>query len=190
MRVHIEVFGKCLDKGSASRRTGFVEHDGVDNAVSDLHALHVLTADVDDEIHIRAEILRGLEVSHRLDLAEIDTQRGADDVLAVTGHAAVRDIGLRRHLLIELLNDIDSALNRIALVTGIVGIDHLSFFVDKNRLRSRTSGIDTKVARALLLRKLIKVKCRTLMSLVEKLLFTFISKERSDSLDIRLESFS
>ena len=189
MRIHIEVLCKCLDKRSAARRTGFVQHDGVNYAVSDLHALHILTADIDDEINIRAEVLRGLEVRHGLDLSEINAERGTDDIFAVTGNTAVRDICFRRHLLIELLNDIYRTLYRITLVTCVVGIDHLAFFVDQNCLSRGTSGIDTEVARTFLFRKLIQIKRRLLMTFVEQFFFMRIREKRRDTLDVRLEAF-
>ena len=86
MRIHTECLSKSLDKGSATRRTCLVKHDRIDNAVSDPHALHVLTADIDDEINVGAEELSGLEVSHCLDLTYIDAQSRLNDILTVTGN--------------------------------------------------------------------------------------------------------
>ena len=57
MGIHAECLCECLDKGSASRGTCFVQHDRIDYAVSYPHALHVLTADIDDEINIGTEEL-------------------------------------------------------------------------------------------------------------------------------------
>ena len=58
--------GKRLNEGAAAGGAGLVEHDGIHRAVADLEALHVLPADVDDEIHIGVEVGGGAVMGHRL----------------------------------------------------------------------------------------------------------------------------
>ena len=58
--------GEGLDKGAAAGGAGLVEHDGVHRAVADLEALHVLPADVDDEVHRWLKVGGGLVVGHGL----------------------------------------------------------------------------------------------------------------------------
>ena len=67
--------GKGLDKGAAAGGAGLVEHDGVHGAVADLEALHVLAADVDDEIHVRVEVGGSVVVGHRLHQTQVTARR-------------------------------------------------------------------------------------------------------------------
>ena len=74
-----------LQKAAAAGRTGFVEENVADGAVFDLEALHVLTAYVDDEVHIRHKMLGGGKVGHGLHHAEIRVEGGLGQILAVAG---------------------------------------------------------------------------------------------------------
>ena len=47
--------GKGLDEGAAAGGAGLVEQNRIDRPVADLEALHVLPADVDDEVHVGQE---------------------------------------------------------------------------------------------------------------------------------------
>ena len=60
--------GLCegLDKGAAAGGAGLVQQDGVHRPIADLEALHILAADVDDEVHIGLEVSGGLVVGHGL----------------------------------------------------------------------------------------------------------------------------
>ena len=66
LHVIAQGLGEGLQKAAAARGAGFVEEDVADGTVLDLEALHVLAADVDDEVHIGHEVLGGGEVGHRL----------------------------------------------------------------------------------------------------------------------------
>ncbi len=70
--------GEGLQKAAAAGGAGFVQEDVADGTVLDLEALHVLTADVDDEIHIRHKVLGGGKVGHGFHHAQI----GGNAVLA------------------------------------------------------------------------------------------------------------
>ena len=83
-----------LQKAAAAGRTGFVEENVADGAVFDLEALHVLTADVDDEVHIRHKMLGGGKVGHGLHHAEIRVEGGLGQILAVAGGGDGRHVQL------------------------------------------------------------------------------------------------
>lgn len=77
--------GERLDERAAAGRARLVERDIVDALVADFEALDVLTANVDDEINIRAEMARRAEVRDRLDQTEIHAERILDERFAVAG---------------------------------------------------------------------------------------------------------
>ena len=84
--------GKGLDEGAAARGAGLVEHDGIHRAVADLKALHVLAADVDDEVHVGVEVGGGLVVGHGLHQALVAAEGVLDEVLAVAGDGGPLDL--------------------------------------------------------------------------------------------------
>ena len=76
---------KGLQKAAAAGGAGLVQEDVADGTVLDLEALHILTADVDDEVHVRHEVLGGREVGHRLHQAEVAAEGVLDQLFAVAG---------------------------------------------------------------------------------------------------------
>ena len=83
-----------LQKAAAAGRTGFVEEYVADRAVFDLEALHVLTANVDDKVHIRHKMLGGGKVGHGLHHAEIRVEGSLGQILAVAGGGDGRHVQL------------------------------------------------------------------------------------------------
>ena len=72
---HLQRFCKGVEEGAAARRAGFVEQDVFDVAVFDAAALHILSADVEKKIDVRAKRGCGLIVGNRFDFAKIEVQR-------------------------------------------------------------------------------------------------------------------
>ena len=84
-------FGKGLDEGAAAGGAGLVEQNRIDRPVADLEALHVLPADVDDEVHVGGEVAGGVEMGHRFDQAQVTGEGVLDEVLAVAGDGGPAD---------------------------------------------------------------------------------------------------
>ena len=57
----------------------------VDHAILHAQALHILPADVQDELDTRKHLLRAAQVSDRLDLARIHAQRLEQQAFAIAG---------------------------------------------------------------------------------------------------------
>ncbi len=95
--AHVERTCEGFDEGTAARRTGLVEHDVLDDAVPHLHAFHVLSADVQYELHPGQEMLGRLVMGNRLDLAYVDAQSRLHQAFTVTGDDRVRDPGPLGH---------------------------------------------------------------------------------------------
>ena len=94
LHIVAQRLGEGLQKAAAAGRTGFVEENVADGAVFDLEALHVLTADVDDEVHIRHKMLGGGKVGDGLHYAEIRVEGGLGQILAVAGGGDGRHVQL------------------------------------------------------------------------------------------------
>ena len=89
--VVAQSLGKGLNEGATAGGAGLVEHDGVHGAVADLKALHILTADVDDEIHGGLKVGGGLVVGHSLHQTEVAGEGVFDQVLAIAGDGGAAD---------------------------------------------------------------------------------------------------
>ena len=65
----LDVVAQCLCKGlqkaAAAGGAGLVQEDVADGAILDLEALHVLPADINDEIHVRHKVFGSGEMCHR-----------------------------------------------------------------------------------------------------------------------------
>ena len=108
--------GEGLYEGSAARGAGLVEHDAVDAAVFDLEALDVLTADVDDEVNVGAEVSCGLEMGHCLNDTVVDGEAGLDQVLAVAGNCRAPDVHLGAKLCVDPLQLSCDLVQRLSLI--------------------------------------------------------------------------
>ena len=128
-------------------------------------------------------------MSHRLDLAFVDVQRGLDDVLAVTCNAGMSDITVVRHLRIDILHDSNSAHYRIALVACIICVNKVALPVNDNSLCRCGSGINTEEQSTGLV---LDVQYRDLvlhMTVIESFLIFLALEDRIDPDDVRHESF-
>ena len=72
--VEVQARSEALDEAAAARRACLVEHDVVDNAVFHAQALHVLAADVENELDARQHFLRAAKVRDGFDFAGVDAQ--------------------------------------------------------------------------------------------------------------------
>ena len=77
---------KGFNKAAATGAAGFVQKNGFYNAVGDLHALHVLAADVQDKVDIFFKILGRRVMRDGFHLAVVNLQGCFNKVFAVTGN--------------------------------------------------------------------------------------------------------
>ena len=81
----IKKLGEGLEEAAAAGGAGLVQEDVADSAVLNLKALHVLTADVDNKIHVGQKMPGGGEVGHGLHHAVVGVEGIFRQVLAVAG---------------------------------------------------------------------------------------------------------
>ena len=124
--VQVQAACEALDERTATRGACLVQHDVIDDAVLDAQALHVLTADVEDELDAGEHLLSATQVRNGFDLAGVNAQRLEQQALTVTGNRRMTQGHERlarlvnRQLLIQLRHGTLGATENIALV-GSVG---------------------------------------------------------------------
>ena len=103
--VHVHRDGEALDKATATRRAGLVEHDVLDHAVLDAQALHVLAANVQDELDAGQERLGAAQVRDGLDLAGVGLESLDEQRLTVARGGHVADGAARGDVVVEIGHD-------------------------------------------------------------------------------------
>ena len=124
---------KSLEERAAPRGTGLVEVERVDRAVADVEALDVLPADVEDEIHVGAELFRRREVRNGFHNAEVCAEGVADDLLTVARDRRARDgqIGIGG---VNPLQIIPDQRDGVAVVGGIERLADVAVAVAEHQL--------------------------------------------------------
>ena len=106
----VQRFGKSLDKGAASGRAGFVQLYAVDGLVLDLDAFHILSADIQNAVHLRVKEGGRIVVCDGFHLTLVQKERGLDQRLAVAGGTGVGDMSVIGKPGIDLLDGADRCL--------------------------------------------------------------------------------
>ena len=88
-------FRKRLQKAAAAGRTGLIEKNIGNRMVFDFETLHILTADIDDKIHIRHEMLCGCEMRNGLHKTEVAVKCMFDQFLTVSGRGHTGNFNIR-----------------------------------------------------------------------------------------------
>ena len=141
--VHVHRDGEALDKATAARRAGLVEHDVLDNAVLDAQALHVLTANVQDKLDAGQECLGSAQVRDGLDLAGIGLEGLDEQRLAVTRGGHVADGAAGGDVVVEIGHDDLGRTQDVTVVIAVPGMQQLAVLTHKRGLHGGGTGVDT-----------------------------------------------
>ena len=126
---------KGLQKAAAAGGAGLVQEDVADGAILDLEALHVLPADINDEVHVRHKVLGSGKMRHRFHQTVIAAEGVLYQLLAVAGGGNAGHLQ-SRVLLIDLEQLLPDEGQRVAEVGLIVGVQDLALFVHHHQLDS------------------------------------------------------
>ena len=187
---HVERGRECLDERTATRRARLVKHDVLDDAVLDMHALHVLAADVEDEVDVGAQLAGTAQMRNRLNLAGVGLDSLEQQCLAIprrggmpNGHERIT-ICIARNLACKVAEHGTSRPEHVALVVDVVAIEDLALLTHEHRLERRGSGIDAKIGNATIARE-ARLGPRCLgMTLAKRLVFALIREQRLETLHL------
>ena len=141
--VHVHRHGETLDKATATRRAGLVEHDVLDNAVLDAQALHVLAADVQNELDAGQERLGAAQVRDGLDLAGVGLEGLNEQRLAVARGGHVADGAAGGDVVVEIGHDDLGRAQDVAVVVAVPGVQQLTVLAHERGLHGGGTGVDT-----------------------------------------------
>ena len=138
--------GERLQKAAAAGGAGFVQEDVADRTVLNFEALHVLTADVDDEIHVGQKVLGGGKVRDSLDKTAVTVERIFDELLAVAGGGHAGDLQARV-ILVETEQRLPDERDRVAEVRTVALEQNVRVVVDDDKLDGGGAGVDADMYR-------------------------------------------
>ena len=141
--IHVHRDGKALDKATATRRAGLVEHDVLDDAVLDAQALHVLAADVQNELDAGQERLGAAQVRDGLDFARVGLEGLDEQRLAVARGSHVADGATGGNVVVEIGHDDLGRAQDVAVVVAVPGVQQLTVLAHERGLHGGGTGVDT-----------------------------------------------
>ena len=140
--VHVHRDREALDKAAAARRAGLVEHDVLDDAVLDAQALHVLSANVQNELDAGQERLGAAQVRDGLDLAGIGLEGLNEKRLTVARGGHVADGTAGRNVVVEIGHDDLGRAQDVAVVVAVPGVQQLTVLAHERGLHGGGTGVD------------------------------------------------
>ena len=140
--VHVHRHSEALDKAAATRRASLVEHDVLDDAVLDAQALHVLAANVQNELDAGQERLGTAQVRDGLDLAGIGLEGLDEQRLAVARGGHVADGAAGGDVIVEIGHDDLGRTQDVAVVVAVPGVQQLAVLAHERGLHGGGTGVD------------------------------------------------
>ena len=140
--VHVHRHGEALDKAAAARRAGLVEHDVLDDAVLHAQALHVLAANVQNELDAGQERLGAAQVRDGLNLAGVGLEGLDEQCLAVARGGHVADGAAGGNVVVEIGHDDLGRAQDVAVVVAVPGVQQLTVLAHERGLHGGGTGID------------------------------------------------
>ena len=140
--VHVHRHGEALDKAAAARRAGLVEHDVLDDAVLDAQALHVLAADVQNELDAGQKRLGAAQVRDGLDFARVGLEGLDEQRLAVARGSHVADGATGGNVVVEIGHDDLGRAQDVAVVVAVPGVQQLTVLAHERGLHGGGTGVD------------------------------------------------
>ena len=137
---------KGLQKAAAAGGAGLVQEDVADGTILDLEALHVLPADINNEVHVRHKVLGSGKMRHRFHQTVITAESVLYQLLAVAGGGDACHLQ-PRVLLVNLEQLLSDEGQRVAKVGLIVGVQNLALFIHHHQLDGGRTGVDADMHR-------------------------------------------
>ena len=140
--VHVHRDGEALDKATAARRAGLVEHDVLDNAVLDAQALHVLATNVQNELDAGQERLGAAQMRDGLNLAGVGLEGLDEQRLAIARGGHVTDGAADGNVVVEIGHDDLGRAQDVAVVVAVPGMQQLAVLAHERGLHGGGTGVD------------------------------------------------
>ena len=177
---------EVLDKRTAAGGAGLVQLDAVDGVIADLDAFHVLTADIQDAVHIRIKEGSGGVVRDGLDFALVQHETGFDQLFSVSGGTGIGNPRAFRKLAVDVLDGTDRGGQRISVIIVVERVQELSVLGDQGRLCRGGAGIDAEITVSLIFLEIAGFDLIAVVALDKFPVFVLIGKQRRHAGNLHL----
>ena len=140
---HAHGVREVRDEAAAARGARLVQADVLDDAAANLQALHVLAANVQDEVHVGHEGLCAAQVRHRLDLAGVRAQRLDQDALAVARRRHMANHAVVVQVVVDVVHDLAGRAQHVAVVVVVPRVQQLAVLAHHGGLHRGGAGVQT-----------------------------------------------
>ena len=141
LRAIAENLRKGLQKAATAAGAGLVQKDIIDGSIMNLEAFHVLPADVEDEIHVRLQMLGGIKMGHGFHEAIIKAEGMTNQILAITRDRTGQKLAMRI-IFIKCSQIIAHSDHGIALIALVEGIQKLARGTHHGDFDGRAAGVN------------------------------------------------
>ena len=114
----------------------------LNDAVFDLQTLHVLAANIKNEINVWDKCLSATQVSNSLNLARVCAEGLNQDALTITGSCDVANNAVGRHLVVDGVHNLTSSAQNIAVVIVVPGVKKLALLANNSSLHGGRTCVD------------------------------------------------
>ena len=185
----VQGFSKGLNKGTAAGGAGLVQLHTVYGVVLDADTFHILTADIQDTVHVRIKEFSGVIMRNSLNFALVQHEGCLNQGLAVAGGAGTGNARVLRKEPVDILDGADGGRQGVTIVTAVEGIKQGSVLTYQRSLGGGASGVDAEEAVALIGLEITAHNLMTAVTLLEFGIFMLIGKKRlhTGHLEIHLD---
>ena len=117
--------------------------------ILDFHALHVLSADIENKVDARKEFLCRLVMRHRLDDSVVGSECSLNKTLSISGNGRICNVSIRRKHTVKFVKHQLRSFQRITFVVSVERIYKVLVLIDQRGLGCSRSGIDSEEQRPL-----------------------------------------
>ena len=177
--------GKILNERATAGGTGFVQEDGIHRVVSDFNALHILTTDVQNAVHLRVKEGGCLVMGNGFHLPLVQAEGGFEQTLAIARGAGAENLRLWWQFLSQLTNGLHSSPDGRALIATVEGPEQLPLLAHQGQLGGGGAGINTQITVSPIRFQGSRLHSGAAVAGLERLVFLLILEEGRQALQLK-----
>ena len=174
----IQRFCEGFDEGAATGGACLIQQNTVDDIILNADTFHILSADVQNKVHIRLKELRRLIMCNGFNIAKVNHQGFLNQPFAIARHAGIANHNILRHHIIHFIQAFHDNIQRIALIACIEGIEQIAILGNQSHLCCSRACIHTKEGIPMIIRQGHASYLISVMTFLESGIIRFILKQR------------
>ena len=174
----IQRFCEGFDEGATAGGACLIQQNAVDYIILNADTFHILSADVQNKVHIRLEELRRLIMCNGFNIAKVNHQGFLNQPFAIACHAGIANHNILRHHIIHFIQAFHDNIQRIALIACIEGIEQIAILGNQSHLCCGRACIHTKEGIPMIIRQGHASYLISVMAFLESGIIRFILKQR------------